>query len=85
MYAELGTAAGSITAMGFLFYFINVKVNKKQDKNMCSEISNTIKDDLKSGQEKFNKIMDTLTEIKVDNAKQFGKINQQLKDLNGKN
>ena len=82
--AEIGTAAGTITAMGFLVYFVNAKANKKQDKSMCKQISGKIEHDLQRGEDKFDKIMETLTEIKVDNAKQFGKINQELKTLNGK-
>ena len=87
MYAELGTAAGSITGMGLLVYFINAKVNKKQDKEMCIQKHGTIEKDLGKGDDRFktfdnkmDKILDSQAEIKGE----IIGIKKELEIRNGK-
>ena len=75
MLGEIGAGVGGAVAVGFMFRFLNTKIDA---------VKKDTQKDLKRGQEKFDKIMDTLTEIQVDNADQFGRINQKLEDLNGK-
>lgn len=75
MLGEIGAGIGGAVAVGFMFRFLNIKIDT---------VKKDTQEDLKRGQKKFDKIMDTLTEIQVDNADQFGRINQKLEDLNGK-
>ena len=87
MLNEIGAGVGGALTLGgvmAMFKFLNVKIGKKQDKSLCENIVENISKSLARGEAKFDKIMDALGEIKVDNANQFGRINQKLENLNGK-
>lgn len=75
MIGEIGAGIGGAVAVGFMFRFLNNKIDL---------VNKETQEDLKRGQGKFDKIMDTLKDIQVDNASQFGRINQKLEDLNNK-
>ena len=84
MLTEVGyVASGAVAGVGgvaIMFKFLNAKIDKKQDKTLCENIAKNFAESLHKGEERFDKIMDTLGEIQVSN----GKIEQELKHLNGK-
>ena len=83
MVNEIGAGIGGALTLGgamLILRFLNAKIEKKQDKSLCEKISDNIVKALDKGEEKFDKIMDALGEIKEDNAA----IKQELKHFNGK-
>ena len=79
MYAEIGTASGVLVAMGVVLRFMNAKIDRKQNKDVCDQIHTSMDKSLESADKKFDKIMDKLEVIREDNAA----IKQHLKHLNG--
>ena len=77
---EIGAAAGGIVTFGMLFLFLNNKVDKKQDKTLCNEISKNFSEGIHKQEENQKEIMKTLSKITVSNAE----IKQELKHMNGK-
>ena len=77
--AGIGGAALTLGGAVAMFRFLNAKIEKKQDKSLCENIAKNFAESLHKGEEKFDKIMNTLGEIKVSN----GKIEEHLKHLNG--
>ena len=82
--AGIGGAVAGLGSVAIIFRWLNAKIDKKQDKTLCEKVVENFNQGLDKGEKKFDKIMDTLGEIQVDNADQFGRINQKLEDLNGK-
>ena len=82
MVNEIGAGIGGIAGLGgvmLIFRFLNAKIDKKQDKTLCENIAKNFAESLHKGEERFDKIIDTLGEIQVSN----GKIEEHLKHLNG--
>ncbi len=90
MTGELGLVFGGAVAglgtVALMSRFLNQKIDKqqkrldgKQDKVMCNQVVETFKESMHKGDEKFEKIMETLTDIQVTN----GQIKSQLKYMNG--
>lgn len=79
MYSEIGTASGVIVGMILMVKFLNAKIDKKQNKEMCKQIHGSIEKGLSDGNKKFDKIMDKLEIIGNDNAA----IKNELKHMNG--
>lgn len=92
---EIGAGIGAVAAMGFLVRFLVGKLGKKQDKEMCNTIRTNFEKDLSRGEEKFDVIMTTLTELKVTNEgvrvsnegieKELGRLSKEVRIYNGKN
>ena len=84
MLTEIGYVAGgavaSLGGVALMFRFLNAKIDKKQDKSLCENLAKNFNKGLHRGEEKFDKIMDALGEIKEDNSA----IKQELKHFNGK-
>lgn len=83
MVGEIGAGIGGvagISAIALVLRFLNAKIDKKQDKTLCENIAKNFAEGLHRGEEKFDKIMDTLGEIQVAT----GKIEQELKYRNGR-
>jgi formiminotetrahydrofolate cyclodeaminase len=77
-YSVAGVAAG-IGGVAIMFRFLNVKIEKKQDKALCENIAKNFNDGMKKGEKRFDKIMEILGDLQVSN----GKIEQELKHFNG--
>jgi len=77
--AGIGGAAG-IGTIALVFRFLNAKIEKKQDKSLCENIAKNFNESFHRGDEKFDKIMDKLGDLEVAT----GKVEQELKHLNGK-
>ncbi len=79
--AGLGTVALMARFLNSKIDTQNTKLNLKQDKAMCNQVVETFKESMHKGDEKFEKIMETLTKIQITN----GQIRQEIKHLNGNN
>ncbi len=77
--AGLGTVALMARFLNSKIDTQNTKLNLKQDKAMCNQVVETFKESMHKGDEKFDKIMETLTDIQITN----GQIKSQLKYMNG--
>ena len=80
MYTEIATAGGGLTIMCLIWKFVDAKVNKKQDKNLCEQIHNNLEQSIMKVEKKSDKIMETLQDIKEDVAV----TKNELKHMNGK-
>ena len=69
MYKDIGTASGVIAVMAIMWRFMNVKIEKKQNKDLCDQIHGSIEKGLHAGEKKFDKIMDKLDDISKDNER----------------
>lgn len=72
--AGIGGAVAGLGSIAIVFRWLNSKIDKKQDKSLCNNIAETFSQSLNRGEEKFDKIMETLTEIQIAT----GKIEQRL-------
>lgn len=75
----IGAVAG-LGGMTLMLRFLNAKIDKKQDRSLCENIAKNFAEGLHRGEEKFDKIMETLVKIQVAN----GAIKKELEHLNRK-
>jgi len=81
MVNEIGAGVGgalTISGAMMMFRYLNQKIEKKQDKNMCVVMHDNIKEAQNKSEEDHEKVMKILSEIQIAT----GKIEQQL--VNGK-
>ena len=76
----LGGAVAGVGGVLIMFKFLNAKIDKKQDKSLCTEIAKTFEKGIDKGFENHEKAMTILSEIQIAT----GKIEQELKHFNGK-
>lgn len=60
--SAIGIPSGLLVVLGYMGW----QVRAKQDTKTCQEINGAIKADLSKGEEKFDKMNDTLTDLRVD-------------------
>ncbi len=84
MYTEIGAGVvgvlAGVSGSGLMFRFLNAKIDKKQDRNMCETIAKNFAESLHKGDEKFDKIIGTQTDMLIS----FEGLTKELKHLNGK-
>ncbi|MCK5018168.1 MAG: hypothetical protein KAS32_14020 [Candidatus Peribacteraceae bacterium] len=84
MLSEVGyVASGAVAGVGgvaIMFRFLNAKIDKKQDKTLCETIAKNFGKAIDKSDKNHEKVMEILGEIQVSN----GKIEQELKHMNGK-
>ena len=78
-YSMAGVAAG-IGGVALMFRFLNTKIDKKQDKALCERIAENFGKAIDKSTDNHEKVMEILGMIQVSN----GKIEQELKHLNGR-
>lgn len=60
LWKDIGIATSIIAAFGVVFGFNNTRINKKQDKTMCSTLHENVEKELERGSKQFDKINNTL-------------------------
>lgn len=79
--AGLIGATGGLGGVMIVMRFLNAKIDKKQDKALCVAIAKTFEKGIEKSADNHEKVMEILGAIQVSN----GRVEQQLKYLNGKN
>ena len=82
--AGISGAIAGIGGLGLVLRFLNKKIdcikNNTQSVTLCNERSGDIQKDLKRGQEQFDKIMKTQTDMLIS----MEGLTKEIKHLNGK-
>ena len=76
----IGSGIGGAVAVGIMFRFLNVKIDKKQDKAMCERIAKSFEKAIDRSDAKHEETMAILNKIQVAT----GKIEQRIINHNGK-
>lgn len=85
MWTDILTGSVAIIFIGLIFRFHQAKLTKLEEKKLSKEVfkqnQETVKEDLKRGEEKFDKI----SKILNDQAVMLGRIDERVLSLARKN